>query len=87
MSKLSIIGILWTNTNAFATVSGLIGINGKGGHQHVKFFSTIDLGIGGLPQGWVLWTAGGMQIPCPLQGNPAWNPTGEIHPFILVCCV
>jgi hypothetical protein len=51
ISKLSMIGILWTNTNAFATVSGLIGINGKGGHQHVKFFSTIDLGIGGLPQG------------------------------------
>jgi hypothetical protein len=35
----------------------------------------------------VLWTAGGIQIPCPLQGNPAWNATGEIHPFILVCCV
>jgi hypothetical protein len=48
-SKFSMIGILCTNTKAFDTVSGEIGISGNGGHQHVICFSTIDLGIGGVP--------------------------------------
>lgn len=50
-SNESIIGSLCTCTRAFVTVTGDIGINGYGGHQHVRFFTLIDLGIGGDEQG------------------------------------
>jgi hypothetical protein len=49
-SKLSMIGNLCTKTNALDTVNGEMGIRGKGGHQQVVFFSTIERGIGGEPQ-------------------------------------
>lgn len=44
------IGNLCTKTNALDTVNGEMGIRGKGGHQQVVFFSTIERGIGGEPQ-------------------------------------
>tara|TARA_B100000029_G_scaffold442165_1_gene460394 strand:+ start:80 stop:250 length:171 start_codon:yes stop_codon:yes gene_type:complete len=50
VSPITEIGIPFTNTVALIGVTGKIGINGCGGHQHVKFLIVMEYGIGGLPQ-------------------------------------
>jgi len=80
VSPASMIGNPCTKTVALSGVIGKMGIRDRGGHQQEYSLILIVLGIGGLPQDWVLCTTGGKQSPCPEQGRPFRAATGFRSP-------
>lgn len=78
-----IVGNMLVNTVAFSGFSVPTGISGNGGHQQVRFLMVMLYGIGGVPHACTECTAGGMQRPCPEQGNPVIGATGSRNPYAI----
>jgi len=56
-------GMKLTSTVARNGLIAVRGINGKGGHQQVKFLMMILYGIGGVPHACTEWIVDGKQSP------------------------